>query len=161
MKCLNTNRHASRFAVSFVIKLEWSADCEKPGVSRRRTTFIVMTQPTNWNSSQNFSLFLQTCKLLSVYRRNATGWTVRDRKPARARFFSAVQICPGAHPGCCTIDIQSLSRGKAAEAWRWLSTPSITVVKEKSRATHLLSLWVFMACYRVNFTPEEYLDTQA
>jgi hypothetical protein len=47
MKCANTKRHESRLVVSFVIKLEWAAYCDKPGVSRRSTTCIVTIQPIN------------------------------------------------------------------------------------------------------------------
>jgi hypothetical protein len=49
MKCVNSNRHVSRIVVSFVTNLERAAQYEKPGVSRRSTTWIIMTQPINLN----------------------------------------------------------------------------------------------------------------
>ena len=41
-----------------------------------------------------------------------------DRIPVGARFSAPFQTGPGAHPASCLIGIGSLSRGKAAEAWR-------------------------------------------
>jgi hypothetical protein len=49
MKCLNINRLVGRLVVSLLIKFEWVAHCEKPGVSRRSTTCIIMSQPRKLN----------------------------------------------------------------------------------------------------------------
>jgi hypothetical protein len=53
-----------------------------------------------------------------------------DRIPVGARFSAPVQTDSGAHPASCTMDTRSLSRGKAAGAWRWPPTPSSAEVKE-------------------------------
>jgi hypothetical protein len=45
MKCVNSNRHASRLVVSFVTKLERAAHCEKPGVSRGNTHKLHLSLP--------------------------------------------------------------------------------------------------------------------
>jgi hypothetical protein len=68
-----------------------------------------------------------------------------------ARFSAPVQTGPGVHPASCTTGTGSLSRGKATGAWRLPPTPSSAEVKEKSRAVPLLSLWAFVACFRVTF----------
>jgi hypothetical protein len=47
MKCVNTNRLASRLVVYLLLKFEWAANCEKPGVSRCSTTCIITTQQIN------------------------------------------------------------------------------------------------------------------
>jgi hypothetical protein len=49
MKCVSTNRLVSRLVVPLLIKFEWAAHCEKPGVSWRSTTCIILTQPVNLN----------------------------------------------------------------------------------------------------------------
>jgi hypothetical protein len=49
MKCISTNRLASKLVVSLLIKFEWAALCEKPDVSRCSTTCIITTQPVNFN----------------------------------------------------------------------------------------------------------------
>jgi hypothetical protein len=50
-----------------------------------------------------------------------------------------VQWAPGLFP-----------EGKEAGAWRLPTTLSSAEVKEMSTATHLLSLWAFMVCSRLN-----------
>jgi hypothetical protein len=42
--------------------------------------------------------------------------------------------------------------GKVAGAWCWLLTPIERRSQRRSRGTHLLFLYAFMACCRVNFT---------
>jgi hypothetical protein len=39
------------------------------------------------------------------------------------KFFAPVQKGPGADPASCTMGTGSVSRGKAAGAWRWPPTP--------------------------------------
>ena len=41
-----------------------------------------------------------------------------DRIPVEAKLSASLQTCPGIHPASCTVAIGSLSRDKAAGAWR-------------------------------------------
>jgi len=104
---------------------------------------------------------IRTCNIItwwfysvSSVPRLATGWSVRvSNSGGGPRFSLPVQACPEAHPASCTIGTVCLSR--------WVKRlglgvnhppPSSTKVKRKSRVLPLLSLWAFMARYRVRFT---------
>jgi hypothetical protein len=65
MKCVSTNRLASRLVVSLLVKFEWAAPCEIPGVSRRSTTCVIMAQPRNQNI--NLTLNLNMSRLSKLF----------------------------------------------------------------------------------------------
>jgi hypothetical protein len=56
MNCVNTNRLTSRLVVSLLIKYEWAAHCEKPGVCRCSTICIITTQPIKLNVYLNLNM---------------------------------------------------------------------------------------------------------
>jgi hypothetical protein len=59
---------------------------------------------------------------------------------------------PWGPPSLLYIGYQVFPGVKAVGAWRWPPTPIYRRSWRKSRAIHLLCLWIFVACSRVNFT---------
>ena len=77
-------------------------------------------------------------------------WWSGDQIPVEARFSTPVQTGPGAHPAPYTMGTRSFLEVK----WPGLGVdhPPHLASRLKSRAIHLLPLWAFVACSRVNFT---------
>jgi len=75
-----------------------------------------------------------------------------DRITLGARFSAPVQTGPGAHPASYTMGTGSFPGVK--QPGRGVDHPC-TIYRRgyrKSRGIPVLNLWVFVACYRVNFT---------
>ena len=79
-----------------------------------------------------------------------TGWTVRDRIPAEARFSAQVQTGPGAHTASYTIGTGSIPGQSGRDVT--LTTHPHQSLRLKSRAIPLLPLRAIVACCRVKFT---------
>jgi hypothetical protein len=75
-----------------------------------------------------------------------------DRFLAGERFSSPVQTGSGAYPASCTMGTESLSR-RVKRPVRGVDYPPplSAEVKERIELCLLFSVWVFMACSRVNF----------
>ena len=83
--------------------------------------------------------------------RLATGWTVRGSNPGGDEIFRTLPDRPWGPPSLLYNGYRVFPGDKAAGAWRWPPTHILRRGWRKSRAIHLLSLWVFVACSRVNF----------
>ena len=68
-----------------------------------------------------------------------------------ARFSATVQTDPGAHPNSYTTSTWSFP-GVKRLGLGFDHPPTSTAEVKGSRAIHLLPLWAFVACARVNFT---------
>jgi hypothetical protein len=68
------------------------------------------------------------------------------------RFYAPVQTGPGAHPASYKMGTWSFPGVKQPGRGVDHPPPSRSEVKEESSFTCTLSLWAFVACYRVNFT---------
>jgi len=92
----------------------------------------------------------------------ATGWTVRESNPGGGKIFRTHPGRPWDPPGLLHNGYRVFPGGKAAGAWRWPSTPSSSVVKERVElylyshsGPSLFVLWTslcavhFVGCYFV------------
>jgi hypothetical protein len=91
--------------------------------------------------------------------KSGSGWLSRycaslrsgDRIPAGGIFFAPIQIGPRAYPNSytmCTGYFLGIKRpGHGVDQ----PPPTLHRSYRKSRAIHLLPLWAFVACYRMNF----------
>ena len=69
------------------------------------------------------------------------------------RFSVSVQTGPGAHPASSTMVTGSLSRGVNRPGRDFDHTPAFSAeVNEKSSPIHLVVLWAFIVCFRLNFS---------
>ena len=89
-----------------------------------------------------------------------SGWSV-DQLLEGVRFSAHIQTGPGAHPASYTM---GTTRSFLEVKWPRYGAdhpPPHRVLKlRKSRPIHLLPLWAFIACSRVNFTLTFYLVWQ-
>jgi hypothetical protein len=91
--------------------------------------------------------------IFNLGRYSSAGIATRsgDRTPLGVTFSAPVQTDPGAHPASYTFDSVSFPEVK----WPGRSVdhlpPSSAKFKDKLEQ-YLLSLWFFVACFRINFT---------
>jgi hypothetical protein len=105
------------------------------------------------HSSSHFSVFFLCTPVYPSVLRLATGWTFRGSNPGgEGEIFHTRPDRPlVTHPASYTMGIGSFPGGKAAGALCWPPTPIYVPRSWKGRAKPLLTLWVFVACYRENF----------
>jgi hypothetical protein len=77
---------------------------------------------------------------------------VRGSNPFGGEIFRIHPDRPWGPPSLLHNGYRVFHGGKAAGAWHWPPTSIACWGWRKSRAIHLLPLWAFMACYRVNVT---------
>ena len=75
-----------------------------------------------------------------------------DRIPLRSIFSAPIQMECETPSAFCIICTGSTAMCKAVRAFRWPHTRSSAEVKSRVQKKHLLPLFVFMACQRVNIT---------
>jgi hypothetical protein len=83
--------------------------------------------------------------------RLATGWTVWGSNPGGGEIFLIRLDRPWGPPSLLYNGYWVFTGGKTAGAWRWPPTPSRAEVKERVVLYPYSPLWVFVACYRLNF----------
>jgi hypothetical protein len=90
---------------------------------------------------------------ISIFKRLATGWTVRRSNPGAggggggARFPASIQTAPGAHPAACAMGTGSLPGVKLPGRDAGRPRPSSAVVKERAKLYHyspLVSSWTVL-----------------
>ena len=84
--------------------------------------------------------------------RLVSGWTVRGSNPGGGDIFRTRPDRPWGRSSLLYNGYRVFPGGKTAGAWRWPPTPIWRRGWRKSRAIHLLPLWAFAVCSRVNFT---------
>ena len=84
--------------------------------------------------------------------RLATGCMFRGSNPSEGDIFRTRPERPWGPTSLLYNGYRVFPGGKVTGAWPWPPTPIWSRGWRKSRTTHLLPLWVFVDCYRANFT---------
>ena len=78
------------------------------------------------------------------------GLEVRESNPGGCEIFRARPDRPWGPPSLLYNGYRIFPGGKAAGAWCWSFTPIYVPRSWKCRAIPLLTIWVFVACYKEN-----------
>ena len=122
--------------------------------------FIKLSFPVHFlfKWRQNLSARINAARVAQSVQQLATGWTVRDRIPVEARFYTPVQTGPGAHPASFTMGTGSFPGAKSGRGVTLTPQTLLVPWSRKNKAIPLLTLWAvrsvqsLSACTRVHFT---------